>query len=260
MIRLSQIMEYLEKFAPLELAEDWDNVGLLVGNPDSVIEKVMTCLTITPNVVDEAIQSHTELIVAHHPMPFRGLKKITTDTKEGAMILRMIQSGISVYSPHTAFDSAMDGINQQWAEGLGLQNIQPIRMIDEEHGAGRIGDLSAEISLDNLIQKAKDWVQVQQMRVIRANTQTVKRIAIACGSAGEFLTDAKKQGCDAFITGETSFHTCLDAEASHTAMLLTNHYASERFAVETLAESLSKEFEELKVTASQSETDPIEWC
>ncbi|MCP4507454.1 MAG: Nif3-like dinuclear metal center hexameric protein, partial [Fuerstiella sp.] len=115
MSTVSDVIAFLEKFAPPALAEDWDNVGLLVGREAVVVQQVMTCLTLTPDVGAEAVRRGVQLVVSHHPVLFRGTKKITDATSEGRMLLQLIENGLAVYSPHTSFDSAELGINQQLA-------------------------------------------------------------------------------------------------------------------------------------------------
>ena len=146
MIPLQTLMDWLRQLAPLELAEDWDNVGLLVGDTQANVSSVLTCLTLTPNVADEAIAAKVQLIVSHHPVLFRAVQKLTSETSEGATLLRLIQAGIAVYSPHTAYDSAAEGINQQLAELLQIADVQPLRTVAPTNevtttkaGSGRFG-------------------------------------------------------------------------------------------------------------------------
>src|SRR5436309_826475 len=125
MTSVNDIARFLEEFAPPALAESWDNVGLLVGDAAQQVERIMTCLTVTHASAAEAIERGADLIVTHHPLPFRALARLTTATTDGRLLWDLIASRVSIYSPHTAFDSARAGINQQWAEGLALQNIAP---------------------------------------------------------------------------------------------------------------------------------------
>ena len=137
---IEQVATYLSAFAPLRLAEEWDNVGLLVGHRQATAERIMTCLTITKESVAEAIARQAQLIVTHHPLPFRPLKKVTSDTIPGQLLLDLIGNRIAVYSPHTAFDSAAEGINRQLADALHLQQVVPLIPADEDPealGAGR---------------------------------------------------------------------------------------------------------------------------
>jgi dinuclear metal center YbgI/SA1388 family protein len=124
---VATIVEYLEQFAPVALAADWDNVGLLLGQRGTNVERVMTCLTVTPESAAEAIDEGAHLIVTHHPILFRAVKRLTDATPEGRMLLPLARAGIAVYSPHTAFDNTRGGINDLLARRLGLGSLRPLR-------------------------------------------------------------------------------------------------------------------------------------
>jgi dinuclear metal center YbgI/SA1388 family protein len=123
-------VDHLEQLAPPHLAAEWDNVGLLVGDPATPVERVMTCLTVTPEVVAEAIDERVHLIVTHHPVLFRPSKRLTTTTAEGRMLWGLVGAGVAVYSPHTAFDNCRGGINDIIAGRLGLTDVQPLRRLE----------------------------------------------------------------------------------------------------------------------------------
>jgi dinuclear metal center YbgI/SA1388 family protein len=263
MIALEQVCQAMARIAPLRLAESWDNVGLLVGDRRQSVTRIMTCLTITPNVVDEAVGERAELVIAHHPLPFQPLTRINSDSIAGTMLLRLVGAGIAVYSAHTAFDSAAEGINQQWAELIGLESVEPLverESIASEpaiEGSGRWGKLARPEPLDQLLARASAAVGAPAARRVGHADQRVVRVALACGSGGSFLAAAHRRGCDAMITGEASFHTCLEAQALGIGLGLLGHYWSERFALERLAEWLSREFPQLTVWPSSREHDPI---
>jgi dinuclear metal center YbgI/SA1388 family protein len=262
MIELQAVCDFLQEFAPAHLAEDWDNVGLLVGDPSREVKRIMTCLTVTPASAGEAVRQCADLIVTHHPLPFRPLKRLTTDSTPSRLLLELIGAGIAVYSPHTAFDSAAGGINQRLAEGLGLEGIAPLVSNQQDVlglGAGRYGTLDEDTELMKLAGKLKAFLSLDGLHMVGSPNRRISRVAVACGAAGEFLEPARRAECDALVTGETSFHTCLEAEATDVALLLPGHYASERFAVELLAEELSRQFDELTVWASRDERDPLRW-
>ncbi len=263
MTAIHQICDHLEKLAPPRLAEDWDNVGLLVGDRDRDVGRVMTCLTITPSTAREAIEKSADLIVTHHPMPFRAVKRLTVDSTVGRILWDLMGAKVSVYSPHTAWDSAQQGINQLLAESFGLTNIQPLVAIEDDPdglGSGRYGDLPTPTSLGDLIQITTRFLAIDGLYCVGDRTSTIRRMAVACGSAGQFLTPADRVQCDLLVTGETNFHTCLEAEAMGVTMLLPGHYASERFSLEHLAKVLADEFPGVKIWASEQETDPLQWA
>lgn len=249
----------MERVAPLRLAADWDNVGLLVGDREADCRRVMTCLTISDSVVEEAVEKRVDLIVAHHPLPFQALKRITTDTSYGNYLWRLISNRTAIYSAHTAFDSAESGINQQIATGLSLQDVKPLEPLAEkpEWGAGRFGGLPQKLSAAELARLAGEVTGAGSVKLVGRRDKSVSRVAIGCGSGGSFLRAAAKAGCDALVTGEANFHGCLEAEALEIALVLVGHYASERFAMEWLAGHLQAEFPTCLVWASESEKDPI---
>lgn len=269
MTSLEAVCTTLARIAPLRLAESWDNVGLLVGDRQRSTSRIMTCLTITPNVVDEAIDEQADLIITHHPLPFKALQRITTDSVSGGMLLRLIGAGTAIYSAHTAFDSAVDGINQMWADLLKLQSVEPLVVVDDvaagglassgqgAEGAGRIGRLDKPTTLGELINRASTAVEATTARRVGTADQQVCKVALACGSGGSFLAAAKRRGCDAMITGEATFHTCLEAESLGIGLGLLGHFWSERFAMERLAQTLSAEFPELTIWPSRCEHDPV---
>lgn len=260
MTTVQDVCRYLEAYAPLHLAEEWDNVGLLVGDRQRPVHKIMTCLTITPSSAAEAIQEKADLIVTHHPLPFKPFKRLTTDFTAGRMLLDLIGAQVSIYSPHTAFDSAAAGINQSLAEGLCLESITPLVPIDADKtglGSGRIGKFRTPLPLAAVADIVKKFLKLDRLQAVAASQELVKKVAIACGSAGQFLEPARRAGCNLLLTGETNFHTCLEAEATQTSLLLTGHFASERFGVERLAANLQQEFAALSVWPSKSEQDPL---
>ena len=261
MINIQDVSNYMDKIAPTRLAEDWDNVGLLVGDPETEVQKIMTCLTITPASAQEAIASGAQLIVTHHPLPFRPLKKITTQKTPTRLLWQLINNGIAIYSPHTGFDSASGGINQRVCEKVGLTNITPLKPFENDSdglGAGRFGDIQTT-TCSQFANQLKDIFGLQNIRYVGKESQNVQRIASACGSGGSFLQAAVKSECNAMITGEADFHTCLEAQAQGLCLFLLGHYASERFAVEMLANELNQQFPDLEIWSSEKESDPIAW-
>ena len=135
-----RLINFLRSWNPsrlFRLAEDWDNVGLLVGDRQSDAKKIMTCLTITPASAAEAIECEADIIVSHHPLPFRPLKRVTTDTIPGKLLFDLIRHNVAIYSPHTAFDSAATGINQQLAQSLSMAEVQPLIVAEgDDEGVG----------------------------------------------------------------------------------------------------------------------------
>ncbi len=253
-MQIQHICQAMSQIAPISLAEDWDNVGLLLGDRSSPARRVMTCLTVTPAVVEEAETEQVDLLISHHPLPFKPLAKITTDSAASELVWRLCRSGISLYSAHTAYDSAVNGINDQWAEVLGLNNtaaLIPLADVTDfkittqtnpenfaSPGAGRYGNLTEPRPAREILAAAAKFSGANRPRMVGDPARPVRRVGVACGSGGSFVAAARRVGCDLLLTGEATFHTCLEAENTGLLLGMVGHYASERFAMETLAQRL----------------------
>ncbi|MFL5342423.1 MAG: Nif3-like dinuclear metal center hexameric protein [Gemmataceae bacterium] len=366
MATVGDIANFLQEFAPTQRAADWDNVGLLLGERSAPVWRALTCLTITPEVVAEAVGTGANLIVTHHPMLFRPTQKITDATAEGGMVLALMKAGIAVYSPHTAFDNCPDGINEQLAQKLELRDLTPLRPFEgvkqcklivfvpdmdlsrvsdaifaagagrigkysecsfrlagtgtffgsddtnptvgqkgrreevgewrleavcpesaveavvaamrkahsyeepaldvvplrpvrEPGGEGRLGRLAGPIALQELAQRVRQHLTSGPVQLVGDPSRPVERLALACGAAGEYLRDAVRLQADVFLTGEMRFHDYLSADAQQIALILPGHYATERFAVEILANILRKSFPTIAIEPSKEERNPVSW-
>lgn len=257
---VADLVTLLESWFPPHLAESWDNVGFLLGDPGAPVRRVMTCLTVTPGSVAEGLAEAVDLIVTHHPILFRPVRRLTADGPAG-FIYELARRGVSVYSPHTAFDGAASGINRTIAERLGLEEIQPLRPVldpvEATAGGGRWGRLAAVVSLADLTARVHRCLGARATSYVGDADRECRIVAVACGAGMEFFDDAVRLGCDTFVTGEARFHQFLEAQERGVALVLAGHYASERFAVQDLAVRLASRFPELAVWASRRESDPL---
>jgi dinuclear metal center YbgI/SA1388 family protein len=258
--RLDAFCQTLSEIAPLSRAEGWDNVGLLAGDRSADLSRVITCLTVTEAVVEEAIDERVDLVVTHHPIPFRPLARITTDSITGRFLWRLIGAGVAIYSAHTAFDSAGEGINQTWADRLELADVSAIVDPDDQNdlGSGRIGTLGEPTRVTDVLKRCREIAgSAGPLRAAGKLDRNVRRVGFACGSGGSFLAKANRKGCELLVTGEATFHQCLEAESLGMTLGLLGHYQSERFAMELLARRLASEWPNLSIWPSRKESDPI---
>ncbi|QDS91627.1 Putative GTP cyclohydrolase 1 type 2 [Roseimaritima multifibrata] len=263
-LTIEQFSRSLVSLAPLKLAESWDNVGLLVGDRKASVQRVMVCLTITPAVVAEAVSRQVDLVISHHPLPFKPLPRLTRDTIAGGMLLDLIQARVAVYSSHTAWDSASGGVNRQLADLLCLDSVVPLVPFEspaddatEPLGAGRCGRFVEPVTVRELAARIGEATASSRVRFVGNPEHRVAKVAFACGSGGSFLDAAARVGCDAMVTGEATFHTCLDAESRGIGLVMLGHYASERFAMESMAAQLAGLHPDLTIWPSENEADPI---
>ena len=260
---VEHVCHAMAEIAPLRLAEDWDNVGLLLGDRRAPARRVMTCLTITPDVVAEAEDENVDLIIAHHPFPFKAVNKITTDSPSGGMLWRMCRAGVGLYSAHTAMDSASGGINEQWATALGLTDVKPM-IPDAQNprvGGGRVGESRGDVpeTAELVLARAAQFCGATRPRLAGMLDRPVRRVGVACGSGGGFVSAAKRAGCDFLLTGEATFHACLEAENAGISLGIVGHYFSERFAMDKLARRLLSLPQDLPKSAKMTDSDQFDY-
>lgn len=261
MYPVARVTAELERIAPLRLAADWDAVGLLVGSRRPSIARVLTCLTLTPAVADEAAREHVDLVVAHHPLPFRPVARVTADTAPGRVLLELVGAGIGVWSGHTAWDSAAGGINDQLAALVHLQHVTPI-IPDPVYplaGTGRAGAAATGMTVRDLARTAGAALGAAAIQVSGPADRPAGRVGIVCGSGGDLIAEVAKAGCGTFLTGELKLHDALAAAAAGLAAIAVGHHASERFSMDVLGRRLAEALPGLHCQASVTDTDPLTW-
>ena len=256
---LDAVTAALEHLAPLRLAAEWDAVGLLVAPRRERIERIMTCLTLTPAVAAEAVRERVDLVVSHHPLPFRPVPRITTATGPGRVLLDLIHAGAGVWSSHTAWDSAAGGINDQLAHLLGLASVSPIEpdAVLPQVGFGRAGTAAAGFTVADLAARAAAALGVAHVQIAGDPGRAAGRVGIVCGSGGDCVEQVRRGGCDTLFTGEIKLHQAVEADAAGMAVVAVGHHASERFSMDVLAERLAAAVAGTACWASRDEHDPL---
>lgn len=227
---VAQILQCLEGIAPLSDAEEWDNVGLLAGSPDSTVDTVLCALDLNLDVLNQAIVEGAQLIVTHHPILFRGRKNLREDDAEGRLLCAMVRSSIALIAMHTNYDNAQPGVNDALAAALGLTSIEPVGK------ALRVGE-TPEPTLGDFARKVEAALG-EPVRVYGAPDRPVRRVAVLGGSGADYLPEAMAAGADAFVTGEIGYHKALDAVAEGLCVLEAGHAATERPGISALARGL----------------------
>lgn len=257
---LATITAALESLAPLRLAADWDAVGLLVGSRRAVIERVLVCLSLTPEVAADAVALRADLVVTHHPLPFRPVARITDTTGTGRVLLDLLAAGVAVWSSHTAWDSAVGGINDQLADKLGLEDVEPLvpDAVDARAGFGRAGR-AVHATLGDVARRASRTLDVAAVQMVGDPERPAGRVGIVCGSGGGSVDAVVGAGCTTFLTGELKLHEALEARAAGLAVIAVGHHASERFSLDVLAARLAAAVPGLASTTSAADLDPLRW-
>jgi dinuclear metal center YbgI/SA1388 family protein len=251
---IKELAKVIEKFAPLELQEHYDNAGLIIGNRYRDISKVLVCLDVTDSVVDEAIDLGCDLIISHHPLIFLPLKKINSDS----IIYAAIRNDIAVYAAHTNLDSAEFGVSRILAEKLGLKEVKPLRQnaSDPKTGLGAIGELLNEVALEDFLDLVKNVCNIRVLRHSGCDFTTILKVAL-CGGAGEdLIKDATAQFADAYITADLKYH-----HFNNNDLLIVDagHYETEQYAVDILYDLLTANFTALQVYKTNNNTNFIKY-
>ena len=254
MTTVNQLYEEMQRIAPLELAESWDNPGLLVDCGGEV-HRVLVALDITPEVVAEAAEKHCEAIVSHHPVIFSPLKKLGLQD----VPYRLVQAGVSAICMHTNLDAAEGGVNEVLAGIFGMQGMEVFA-----DGCGRVGSIEP-VSVPELARKAQRELAARcnlpengpavQVKLVD-NGQLVKRLAVISGAGGSMFEDAIAVGADCLLTGEANHHHAIDAKRLGLSLIAAGHYATEFPVTAAVAEKLRAALPELEVLVSKANKDP----
>ena len=258
-MKIRQVLDALEQFAPLPLQESWDNAGLQLGLTEADVSGALLCLDVNEKIVDEAIRKGCNLIVSHHPLLFRGLKQISGSDYVQRCVIKALKNDVVVVSMHTNMDNALGGVNWKIAERLGLQNSRFFaqKTIDGvEAGSGVIGELPSEMAADDFVLLLKRQFDVECAQCNELLRRPIRKVAI-CGGAGDFLLDdALRQGADAFITGEMHYHQYFGYE-QRLQICVIGHYQSEQFTAEIFRDIINKECPGVRTEIAETNTNPI---
>ena len=254
MITVRQVYEAMQAIAPLELAESWDNPGLLV-DCGGAVHRVLTALDITPEVVEEAAAKQCEMIVSHHPVIFDSLKRLGPQD----VPFQLVRAGISAICMHTNLDAAAGGVNEVLAGIFGMQDPEPFA-----EGCGRVGSIEP-ITVPQLACKAQQELAARSnapdvgpaVQVKFADTsKPVRRLAVISGAGGSLFEEALAVGADCLLTGEANHHHACDAKRLGLSLIAAGHYATEFPVTAAVAEKLRAALPGVEVLVSTANKDP----
>lgn len=256
-MKIKEVAETLERFAPLPLQEGYDNAGLQVGLTAAEASGVLLCLDVTVEVIREAVAKGCNMVVAHHPLLFRGLKRIADETLVERCVREAILHGVTLYAAHTNLDNAREGVNYRMAERLGLREVAFLSpAADGAGGSGLVGNLSRAEEAQAFLRRVKEAFSVECLMHNRGPRQMVRRVAL-CGGAGDFLIDrACDAGADMFLTGEIGYHRFFGYE-DKMWMAALGHYQSEQYTVDLMADILAEAHPGLRIEKTAVRTNPI---
>ena len=261
-MKIIEVTNFLEQYAPLEYQETYDNCGLIIGDANAEIKGVLITLDCIESVIDEAIATGCNLIVAHHPIIFSGLKKLNGSNYIERTVIKAIKNDIAIYAIHTNLDNMHNGVSAKIAEKLGLENCKVLApksdLINKQVGSGIIGELKTAVNTEQFLMDIKENMQTDCVRYTPIVNQEIKRVAV-CGGSGSFLLkNAIEAKVDIFITADFKYHEFFDAE-NHIIIADIGHYESEQFTKDLIYDLLTDNFTKFAVRLSKVNTNPIKY-
>lgn len=239
-MKLNEIIAYTKEIAPFETAEEWDNTGLLVGDKNADISRVLIALDITPEVIREARELGARLIISHHPVIFRPIASLSPDSAE----YMLAKYDIAALCLHTNLDRAQLGVNAALGKTLGLINA---KLYPDDFLL--VGEAHKEYTANEYAALIKERLKAPSVRYTGG---TVKRVAVSSGGGGEGVELAEKYGFDAFVTGELKHHQYLYAKAHNIAAFDAGHFPTEDVVTRPLRNMLAERFSEVDFAVSEA--------
>ena len=254
-MKISEVLSFLEKKYPLHYQEDFDNCGIQCGDKEQEITGVLICFEMSDETIDEAIRRNANLVISHHPLILRkGIFKIEPTNRVGRIICKALENRMVLYSMHTNLDSAVGGVNDTFADKLGLQNVQVLSTIEGETnvGLGRIGDLPEALPAKVFLLRLKETLGLQVVRYYGNIDGAVRRVAVLGGGGSSFIGQALAAGADVYVTGDVKYH---DFHSADRKMLIADigHFESEHFIKEIIFNELKENFNTFAVSLAESE-------
>lgn len=257
-MKINDFIAEVEKIAPLELQEEWDNSGWQIKLTDGEISKVMVALEVNRQVVYDAVLNKIDLLLVHHPLIFGKISRVDNNDITGNLIVELIKHGISVYSTHTPFDRCSGGNNDYFGQVLGLEDIE-LFMENDPAGYCRAGSLPGDgMKISDFIDSAARALRVDRKYFNYAGRAdaAVKKIGWCTGAGAEFLKAAKAAGCDLYITGDLKYHAAQEAREIGLNVLDCGHFGTEQIFVENMISKLDK-LEEIDIIQCDVNLNPF---
>ncbi|NMA66724.1 MAG: Nif3-like dinuclear metal center hexameric protein [Clostridiaceae bacterium] len=249
MVKLNQILSYLNELAPLTLQETYDNSGLILGNPETLISKVLVCLDADCSAVKKASDLNCQLVISHHPPIFQAVRVFTDETFEGRLLTLAIKNNIALYSIHTNFDSVSGGLADLLCKKIGLFNIKVIKPspAGQEHGIGRYGTINPKSSRE-FITNLKNLLNLSVIRSVGKMPETITSIAVYNGSYDrEIIYELERLKPDLLITGDLKYHDAQELSDKEIFTIDAGHFGTEKHFVEAMTDLVKEKFTQLDI-------------
>ncbi|MCL1995016.1 MAG: Nif3-like dinuclear metal center hexameric protein [Defluviitaleaceae bacterium] len=256
-MNIKEIISVMETLAPPQLALDWDNTGLLIGDENNPVNNILLALDISDETINEAIAKNAQLIITHHPIIFKGIKSITTKTAYGRQMIKLIQNNIAVFTSHTNLDITEPGVNDSLFNALELQNKGHLKETQEGYFLGRIGDTIKPYTLSEYAAFVAKKLNIDIVRYVGDDDAKITRVAICGGAASDMdmFALAVKKGAQVYITGDIRYHETQKAQGIGLNLIDATHYATENLALPDVASYLTEKLQGGGICVSVSQVN-----
>ena len=242
MVSVSEMVDFLHTFAPPSLAESYDNVGLLIGDSEQNIKKIMVTMDVDESVAEEAAQVGADMIVSHHPLIFKPLSKIVKQDAVSRTAVSLIKHDIALFAMHTNFDSVQSGLGDLFLDKVGETLHRAPMEGNETNGIGRVAELQNKTTLSDMLAHLKQTFSLPSVRYVGNDHKIISKIAVCNGGGAEFVYLAKELGVDCYISGDIKYQHARFAFENDIALIEIPHYSAEIIFIEYVAKILSEQF------------------
>lgn len=241
---VSEIWKCLTGWAPSELAESWDNVGLQAGFPDAAVSRVLVALDATEGVLAEAVSRQAQMVITHHPLLLRPLQSLDVSKNIPRLLAGFLRSDIALFAGHTNLDCAKGGVSDLLAESLSLSDVRPLLVAERGRageGLGRIGRLPERRTLSQVAAQLSNFLSAPSLLLVGEPEVVVETVALCGGSGSDLWPASVEAGADLYISSEIKHHIAREAEQTGKAIIDAGHFYTEWLIVPAIADFLKQE-------------------
>ncbi|MEG2148522.1 MAG: Nif3-like dinuclear metal center hexameric protein [Clostridiales bacterium] len=254
-MNLNELLQELNRICPFNIQEDFDNCGLQVGNGENTCTKALLAFDFTEKIADEAIEKKADVIITHHPFLFHGIKNVATSNWQGKMIYKLIENNIALIALHTNLDKIDYGVNMTLGQNLNLKNLRTFLPEENQIGLGAVGETPKTINFGEFTDLVKNKLSRPGIKFVGDPNTPINKVAVLGGAGAEFLSSAKTQKADVYISSDFKYHDAQLAQNIGICIIDAGHFGTEVGVVEALAKKLNQEIPHLKIEISTNMED-----
>lgn len=260
-MKIKQITDVIEGFAPLALQESYDNAGLIVGRPEDEVHRALLAVDVTEAVLEEAEREGCGLVITHHPIVFHPLKRFNSADYVQRCVERAIRKRIALYACHTNLDSAPHGMSWRLASLFGveeLHTLEPSPAGTSDTGFGVVGTLPEAVPAVSFLRRIMERTSGSVVRHSGIAKPMVRRVAVCTGAGASLIGAACRAEADLYVTSDLRYNDFMTPDGALTVADI-GHFESEYCAIDLLFDVLSKNLRTFAVRRSEASCNPVHY-